>query len=337
MHDKFIISYRRKQKQAVLMGSTNFTPEAQTVQANLLHIIHSRQLAELYTERANLLAKNVSKKELTPSAEWKEVTDVPGSEIRVFFLPESGKKREFLDTVTKAVKDAKSSVLFCMFTASDKALMEAIFEKGDSDKHLIYGLLNSIDDPDKPTKKGEKRKLPEIASTIFHRSQSNPDTLPYAAFGANAPRGFLPELRTINVNRYDASKAKGSGDKTSGPPPIHVHHKFIVIDGETDAPTIYTGSPNFSKASENDNDENVLEIKGNVALAQAYVAEFMRLYNHYRARAIWNKMHERAAGSRKAKLEAEADPLVLKRTRDAWVKGAYVGGSKAYLARTRGL
>lgn len=337
MHDKFIISYRRKHEQSVLMGSTNFTPEAQTIQANLLHIIHSRQLSELYAERANLLAKNVSKSELGTSAKWKDVTDVAGSEIRVFFLPETGKKRDFLDTVTAAVDAAKSSVLFCMFTASDKALMEAIFAKGNSDQHLIYGLLNSIDDPDKPTKKGEKRKLPEIASTIFHRSQSNPDTLPYSAFGANAPQGFLPELRTIDVSSYDASKTKGKkGEgKASGPPPIHVHHKFIVIDGDTDAPTIYTGSPNFSKASENDNDENVLEIKGNTALAQAYVAEFMRLYNHYRARAIWNRMHETTKAKKPS--QGEGDPLVLKRSRDEWVKGAFKKGNKAYLARIRGL
>ena len=158
--------------------------------------------------------------------------------------------------------------------------MDAIFAQGDSPKHLIYGLLNSIDDPDKPTKKGGKRKLPEIASTIFHRSQENPDTLPYSAFGTDAPRGFLPELRTIDTTPYDASVTKtktkaAKKKKSGGPPPIHVHHKFIVIDGDTDAPTIYSGSPNFSKASENSNDENVLEIKGNVALAHAYVAEFM--------------------------------------------------------------
>ncbi|WP_027526732.1 phospholipase D-like domain-containing protein [Bradyrhizobium sp. Ec3.3] len=342
MHDKFIISYRKKHEQAVLMGSTNFTPEAQTVQANLLHIIHSRELAALYAERANLLAKNVGKKDMD-APDWNEVTDVDGTEMRVFFLPEPGDSRKFLDTVTAAVKKAKSSVLFCMYTASDKELMEAIFAKGDSPKHLIYGLLNSIDDPDKPTKKGEKRKLPEIAATIFHRSQTNPDTLPYAAFGANAPRGFLPELKTIDTTSYDASAAKGkpkpaqkaAKKKSSGPPPILVHHKFIVIDGDTEAPTIYTGSPNFSKSSENSNDENVLEIKGNTRLAQAYVAELMRLYNHYRARAIWNKTHEQKG--KKPEVGSEADPLVLKRTRDAWVKDAYKGGTKASLARERGL
>lgn len=337
MHDKFIISSQKDREQAVLMGSTNFTPEAQTIQANLLHIIHSRQLAALYTERDNLLAKNVSKKEFGKPT-WEDVTDVSGTVLRVFFLPEPGKNRDFLDTVTEAVSNAKSSVLFCMFTATDKVLMEAIFAQGDSPNHLIYGLLNNIDDPEKPTKKGGKRKLPEIASTIFHRSQKNPDTLPYSAFGVGAPRGFLPELRTIDTSPYDASLTKGKAKgakKKSGPPPIHIHHKFIVIDGDTDQPTIYTGSPNFSTASENFNDENVLEIKGNVTLAHAYVAEFMRLYNHYRARAIWNRTHEK--GSRNVKSGSEADPLVLKPTRDEWVKDAYKSGTKASLARERGL
>lgn len=353
MHDKFIVSYQQGRGEAVLMGSTNFTPEAQTVQANLLHILHSRELADLYTQRAHLLAANASKKDLNQDGTgWHEVTDIEGSELRVYFLPETGAGREFLDTVTQSVKAAKSSVLFCMFTASDEALMNAIFACGDKRDHLIYGLLNSIDDPDRPTKKGEKRKLPKIAATIFHRSKDQRDTLPYAAFGAAAPRGFLPELRTIDTSAYDASTsarrpAKGkketAANKRSGPPPIHVHHKFIVIDGDTDSPTIYTGSPNFSKASEQSNDENVLEIKGNAALGHAYVAEFMRLYNHYRARAIWNEYHEggKKTGTRRRGKDAAEDgdgnPLVLKRTRDEWVKGAYRQGTKEYSARTKGL
>jgi hypothetical protein len=33
------------------------------------------------------------------------------------------------------------------------------------------------------------------------------------------------------------------------------------------------------------NDENLLEIKGSPRLARIYLAEFLRLYEHYRARA----------------------------------------------------
>jgi hypothetical protein len=73
----------------------------------------------------------------------------------------------------------------------------------------------------------------------------------------------------------------------------------------------------------------------NVALAHAYVAEFMRLYNHYRARAIWNRTHEKKG--LKPKAGSEADPLVLKKTRDEWAKGAHKKGTKASLARERGL
>jgi len=261
----------------------------------------------------------------------------------VFFTPEPGKQRKYLDTVTAAVQAAKSSVLFCMFTASDTALMNAIFAKGDSPDHLIYGLINSIDDPDRPTKSGKKRtNLPKIAATIYHRSnQKNPDTLAYDAFTEAAPRGFLPELRSIDTSKYDVSVTKKPGKKASakkrggGPPPIHVHHKFIVIDGDTPHPTIYTGSPNFSAAAENGNDENELEIKGNTRLAQIYVAEFMRLYNHYRARALWDKTHP-SGGKRRGK-PATQDSLVLKTTRDGWAKDAYTPGTKAALARARGL
>lgn len=335
MHDKFIVCRRQGKEAAVLMGSTNFTPEAQTIQANLLHIVHSPQLAQLYGQRAALLAANKPTKAVAQFSGWHQIDDVSGTKVRVFFLPEPGSDRVFLDTVTNSVKAAKSSVLFCMFTASDKPLMEAIFAKGDAKDTLIYGLLNAVDDPDKPTKSGKKRNLPEIAATIYHRSRTNPDTLPYSAFGANAPQGFLPELRTIDTSQYDISAKRKSSKGSGGPPPIHVHHKFIVIDGDTPDATIYTGSPNFSKAAENSNDENVLEIKGNQTLASNYVAEFMRLYNHYRARAIWNRTREKPASASAAR--GDGDPLVLKRTRDGWVKGAYQEGTKEYLARTRGL
>jgi len=157
--------------------------------------------------------------------------------------------------------------------------------------------------------------------------------------------GFLPELRSIDTSKFDLSstkaQAKGSGKGAKGPPPIHIHHKFIVIDGDTDHPTIYTGSPNFSKSSENGNDENVLEIKDNTQLARVYVAEFMRLYNHYRARAIWERGHAKHGSPARQSAQVPAhsphEALVLKTTRDGWVADAYKPGTKEFLARTRHL
>jgi phosphatidylserine/phosphatidylglycerophosphate/cardiolipin synthase-like enzyme len=131
-----------------------------------------------------------------------------------------------------------------------------------------------------------------------------------------------------------------AGQKKRGPPAVHIHHKFIVIDADTDDPTIYTGSANLSNNSTHKNDENLLEIKGNPQLARTYFAEFMRLYGHYRARALWNLAHGGRAktGRKKRSKSADnrvADAFTLKRSRDAWVKGAYTPGTADFRARTQ--
>jgi phosphatidylserine/phosphatidylglycerophosphate/cardiolipin synthase-like enzyme len=63
-----------------------------------------------------------------------------------------------------------------------------------------------------------------------------------------------------------------------------VHHKFVVIDAEGDKPVVFTGSANFSGNSLHSNDENLLEITQCPRIAGMYMAEFLRLYEHYRAR-----------------------------------------------------
>ena len=102
-----------------------------------------------------------------------------------------------------------------------------------------------------------------------------------------------------------------------------------MLNAETDAPVIYTGSANFSKNSTNRNDENLLEITGNPALARTYFAEFMRLFDHYRARTLYDWAHPKG----KPAPGKKGQTFVLKRTRDEWVKGAYTPGTKEFLAR----
>jgi hypothetical protein len=98
----------------------------------------------------------------------------------------------------------------------------------------------------------------------------------------------------------------------------------------------------LSANSTNHNDENLLEITGSPKLARTYLAEFMRIYEHYRARALWNMAHPSAAkGASKSKKSPPPAAkkkiertFTLKTTRDEWVKGAYKRGTPEYLART---
>ena len=73
-------------------------------------------------------------------------------------------------------------------------------------------------------------------------------------------------------SEYNAMKRAGlhvALDRNKGA----MHHKVIVIDEET----VITGSYNFSKNAEERNSENLLIIKGNPDIAQAYLAEFDRV------------------------------------------------------------
>jgi phosphatidylserine/phosphatidylglycerophosphate/cardiolipin synthase-like enzyme len=66
----------------------------------------------------------------------------------------------------------------------------------------------------------------------------------------------------------------------------YTHTKFMLVDPLGDDPVVISGSANFSDASTVNNDENMLVIRGDKRVADIYVGEFMRLWQHYRFRFI---------------------------------------------------
>lgn len=85
-------------------------------------------------------------------------------------------------------------------------------------------------------------------------------------------RGVFEARQVDQHSEYEKLKAAGLPvikDRNSGT----MHHKVIVVDGET----VITGSYNFSKNAEKRNDENLLIIKGNREIAAAYLTEFEKI------------------------------------------------------------
>ena len=66
----------------------------------------------------------------------------------------------------------------------------------------------------------------------------------------------------------------------------------MIIDPLGEDPLVITGSANFSDASTRKNDENMLVIRGDRRVADIYLSEFMRLFNHFQFRGL---VHARAA------------------------------------------
>ncbi len=332
MHNKFLIkgdnllSKRGAVPLQVACGSANYTTGGLTSQANLIHTFDSAELAEVYFERFKLLKEDPTKANTTKNAGWSQTVSVGDSGIRVFFSPELGKPNAStsisIETIVEAIHSARSSVIFCLFTPTDEKLRQACFTVGDAGK-MMFGLVNVVSKEEPqvtPSPTSGKIPADQLASLeIYHRSKSNKDVIGAKFFNKNTvPPGFEPEINLF------------PGEEYPDYPPVIIHHKFIVIDAETESPIIYTGSANMSGNSVFNNDENLLEIKGSPRLARIYLAEFLRLYEHYRARAHYIEFRQ-SEGSTRAPSEFG---LALVKDR-SWADKHYTAGTPEYKARLR--
>ena len=68
-----------------------------------------------------------------------------------------------------------------------------------------------------------------------------------------------------------------------------IHCKFMLHDPLGADPIVVSGSANFSAASTEQNDENMIIVRGNKRVADIYFTEFNRLFNHYYFRFIASK------------------------------------------------
>ena len=81
---------------------------------------------------------------------------------------------------------------------------------------------------------------------------------------AKGDTSLVPQLATVGISvrletRYAAA-----------------HNKIVLIDAEESYPVVITGSYNFTFSAQARNAENLLILRGNPALAQAYLANWRR-------------------------------------------------------------
>jgi phosphatidylserine/phosphatidylglycerophosphate/cardiolipin synthase-like enzyme len=77
-----------------------------------------------------------------------------------------------------------------------------------------------------------------------------------------------------------------------------VHDKIVVIDPFHAGCVVATGSHNLGFRASYNNDENLLLVRGNQLLAQAYAAHVADVFEHYRWRWYNKRSAERAAAQR---------------------------------------
>lgn len=288
-HNKFIVLLRDGKPLQVWTGSTNITEGGIFGHANVGHRISSPTLAQRYLDYWQQLSGDPDRDTLKafddPSPTFPARRPRKGSRT-VIFSPRS---------------ELDSLAWYCRLadTASDAVFLTAAF-----------GLTPEIAPAFEGKRPYLRYLLLDLETSKVKAVRREPSNV-VGAGGFQAKGGW---------RRWIASGLRNLNGHVD-----YIHTKCMLVDPLSDDPLVITGSANWSDESSKKNDENMVVIRGDTRVADIYLSEFMRLFNHYRLRG--------KARSRASELEpgpgsspAERAKLHLKAD-SSWATPFFVPGS----------
>jgi phosphatidylserine/phosphatidylglycerophosphate/cardiolipin synthase-like enzyme len=256
-HNKFIVLLEDGNPTQVWTGSTNFTESGIFGQSNVGHLVRDAGLAAAYLEYWKRLdddedAKQLRKDNLDQTPEPDGAP--PADSTTPLFSP-----RPSLDVMQWYADRLDAAQKSACFTAAFgvNATLADVLAKRKS--YLRYVLMEK---PDKNMK-----KITQDANVRI-------------AIGAT-----LDESAANALERWVAEERNPLGVHV-----LYIHSKYMLLDPLGDAPTVITGSANFSDASTKNNDENMMVIQGDTHVADIYLGEFMRMFDHFEFRDVQNRL-----------------------------------------------
>ena len=272
-HHKFIVLLKKGKPEAVLTGSTNFSRGGVFGQSNVVHIVENAKIAGAFLKCWELISANPSHDQLRANLTGtNQIPErLPPKGTLVIFSPQQ--TREALDWYAKLAKEAQDALFMTFAFGINKVFLDAYM---NGTAKLRYALLDKLLGPG-------------------IRKEQKP-----AAEAAMKQLRFMKENRFAVGNRISVNKFDRWVKEILTGLNAHVqfiHTKFMLINPLSDDPVVITGSANFSDASTLQNDENMLVIRGNKRVADVYLGEYMRLWNHYAFRE-WAATHSDPANAK---------------------------------------
>ncbi len=276
-HNKFMVLLKGASKapKQVWTGSTNISNGGIYGQTNVGHWIRDASVAKQYLAYWNLLATDpggakgdVAAVVKTKNTAFKtavealgdpplEVADINAGMTTVF-SPRGGLK--VLEMYAKLLDSAERSACITLAFGINQVFKARLVEH-TAQSALTFLLLEKRDAPT------TKNAPTFVALGARHNV--------YEAWGSylNDPLSrWARETSTLKLGLNQHV--------------MYIHSKFLLKDPLSADPIVVTGSANFSDASTNDNDENMVIIRGNTRVADIYFTEFNRLFNHYYFRSV---------------------------------------------------
>jgi hypothetical protein len=257
MHNKFIVLSKNGKPVSVWTGSTNISRNALYGQLNAAHVVRNAALARQYKAYWDTLRADPDSDTVKDWAEGTNPLPPPdeSAELTPIFSPHRG--REVFDWWIDLAN--RQQPLFMTFPFGIVKDFRPVFAHNDG--VLRFALL------DKYVNGGNAQSRAAAIAEI-ERARRAPNigmALGYRIF-VDWVDGWHQEHGGIGVNVN------------------WVHTKFMLIDPLGNKPVTLAGSANFSEASVDTNDENMLLVRGDKRVADIFFGEFMRLFAHHRFR-----------------------------------------------------
>lgn len=328
-HNKFAVYVDANNvPQAVFSGSTNWTPNGLCAQSNNGFLVESETLARQYLGYWNDIkadndaftlpdplsdSTNNAQGAALRTANAKALDAVLMENkwaLRLWRSPNTPQKNKptnpplppDLNEIYYLMGQAKKAIFFAVFLPGMKGatsiIQQAVALAESNPGLLVYGAISSA------------MAMPNFISPQDAK-----------AAGLTKPRQpALYEKGNVHIVLASAiTKGDAVGDFESellSAGNAIIHDKLLAIDPVSDESVVVSGSHNLGYKASYANDDNLIVVRRNQKLAQAYAVHILDLYDHYRFRGV---QAERAA--------AKAKPWSgFLKTDDSW-QDKYKGGA----------
>jgi phosphatidylserine/phosphatidylglycerophosphate/cardiolipin synthase-like enzyme len=291
VHNKFVVESDTAGAGRVLTGSTNWTTSGLCTQLNNVLIVENKAIAGRYRDQWDKLV--ASGDDMPPSLKTSNSTPTTDSNITLYFAA-TDHEAEFkpvLDLIAKA----DEGILFLMFTPGQSPLLKALLDRVQKNDIYIRGVVSNV------TTSKNGGEIGSVGGQVVKSGAPAQEFHHDVELPSGVSEGDRPSWAETE---FSVSEIKGAHLMAI------VHSKTIVIDPFSDNCTVITGSHNFSDSASMKNDENLVIIRGNTRLAQAYALHINGVYDHYSWRAF---------------LASGGNPDQIYKPLDAWKPG----GSRA--------
>ncbi len=246
-HNKFIVYLDGGRPEQVWTGSTNITEGGIFGHSNVGHIVRDRRVAGSYLGYWRALADDPKRPALRAYADAEVAVSGgrPRRRITSLFSPRT--RLEALEWYVRMAEQASNSLFLTAAFGLGKEIAPVF---AGHREFLRYLLLD--------TERGDIRTV---------RRDPGNMVVAGARVGVGGWRQWVQESLT-GLNGHVE----------------YVHTKYMLIDPLSADPVVITGSANWSDASSRMNDENMIVIRGDTRVADVYLGEFMRLFNHFEMR-----------------------------------------------------